>query len=401
MPVAARIGRSQISTPMRVIVVGAGAFGVWTAWHLLRTGARVTLVDAWGPGNPRASSGGESRVIRAIYGADEIYTRMVRRAFDLWAELDSEVEAHLYTPAGALWMIQGDSTYVRQALPIQERHGFVVDSVELADARSRWPQIEFNGIGEVYLEREAGALSARRCCVAVRDRLLAAGGSYRTARAQPGSFADGRLTSIRLDDGSTLEADAFVFACGPWLGQLFPEVIGDRVQPTRQEVFYFGPPAGSEQWRPDRMPVWVDFGERIIYGLPDVHGRGFKIADDTRGPIVDPTSMDRSPSADGLQSIRDYLARRFPALADSPLLESRVCQYENSPDGHLILDHHPEAENLWLAGGGSGHGFKLSPAVGEMLAAAVLREADLDPQFSLSRFGDGAASRTQFDSTDN
>jgi len=206
------------------------------------------------------------------------------------------------------------------------------------------------------------------------------------------------MGSLQLGDGTAVEADAIVFACGPWLGKVFPEVVGERVVPTRQEVYFLGPPAGADVWGPERLPVWIDFGVRVIYGLPDLAGRGLKVADDTRGERTDPTAMDRRASEDGLARVRRFLAERFPALAAAPLVESRVCQYENSPDGHLILDRHPEAGNVWLAGGGSGHGFKLGPAAGEMLAAAVLGGPAPPERFRLDRPTAAEAGRTQFES---
>lgn len=383
---------------MKVVVVGAGAFGGWTASHLVASGTEVVLLDAWGPGNPRASSGGETRVIRAIYGPDRVYVEMVRRAFELWEELDAAVEAPLYLPTGALWLVRGDDGYVRQALPILEELGFPVEEPSLEEAHRRWPQIDFAGVERVCLERRAGALSARAACLAVRDRFVAAGGGYRTARAVPGESAGGRLRSVALDDGGRVEADAFVFACGPWLGEVLPEVVGERVLPTRQEVYYLGPPAGDDAWGPERLPVWFDLGERIFYGLPDVHGRGVKVADDSRGERIEPTSLERWPNAEGLARARHFLAQRFPRLADAPLVESRVCQYENSPDGHLILDRHPGLANVWLAGGGSGHGFKLGPAVGEMLAAAVLGGPGPPERFRLARLVAPRPVATQFES---
>lgn len=381
----------------RVVVVGAGGFGGWTAWHLLRAGAEVVLVDAWGPGNSRSSSGGDTRVMRAIYGPDRIYVEMVRGALELWEELDAEVEERIYTPTGALWMMPGDDGYVRQSLPILAALGFPVDQPTVGEARRRWPQIDFDGVKTVYLERRAGVLSARQACVAVRDRLVAAGGEYRTAWVEPGEIAGGRMGAVRLGDGTRLAADAFVFACGPWLGSVFADCVGERLRPTRQELYFLGPPAGSEDWGPDRLPAWIDFGERMIYGLPDVDGRGLKVADDTRGETVDPTSLDRRPTPEGLDRVRRLVARRFPALASAPVVESRVCQYENSPDGHLFLDRHPAAENVWLAGGGSGHGFKLAPAVGERLAAALLGGASPPALFRLDRVVSGEPGATQFD----
>ncbi len=188
-------------------------------------------------------------------------------------------------------------------------------------------------------------------------------------------------TSLSLSDGSKLDADQYVFACGPWLGKLFPETVGDHIRPTKQDVFFFGTPAGDDRFTEAKLPVWADHRDRFMYGIPGNQGRGFKVADDTRGPEFDPTSGERTVSAEGLRVIRDYVAFRFPALKDAPLLESRVCQYENTPDNNFIIDRHPRHENVWLLGGGSGHGFKHGPALGEMVAGLVMEHKDPDELF--------------------
>jgi glycine/D-amino acid oxidase-like deaminating enzyme len=338
----------------------------------------VTLVDAWGPGNSRASSGGETRVIRAIYGPDRIYVEMVKRAYELWEKLDPS----LYTETGALWMHHGDDAYVRSSLPVLNELGFIVDHLTIDDAARRYPQINFNGVKSVWLERRAGALSARHACNVVRDAFVQAGGTYRTEAVNPDSQSD---------------ADVYVYACGPWLGKLFPDVIGDGVHPTRQEVYYFGPPRGSDRYQPGKMPIWIDFGKRIVYGIPDIRGRGFKVADDTRGETIDPTTANRTPSIEGIARARQLLSERFPELAKAPLVSSEVCQYENSPDGNLILDRHPHKPNTWLLGGGSGHGFKLSPAFGEMAAAAILNSREIPAAFRIDRIKKTHKTETQFD----
>jgi sarcosine oxidase len=371
---------------MRVAVVGAGAFGGWTALHLLRRGAKVVVLDSWGPGNSRSSSGGETRVIRATYGPDRIYVDMVARSLRLWREAEKRFSRPLFKKTGVIWMAGQDDRYERAALPLLRAAGLGVDEISLDQATRLYPQVNFEGVGWVLHEKEAGYLLARRACQAVLERFRAEGGEYRQVEVKPGPIARGSMGPLRLSDGATLAADRYVFACGPWLGALFPEVIGDRIRPTRQEVFFFGTPPGDPTFLEDRLPVWIDNGPRIFYGIPGSEWRGFKVADDTHGPTFEPTSGERVPSARGRRAARDYLAFRFPGLRDAPLLEARVCQYENSPDSRFIVDRHPEARDVFFAGGGSGHGFKHGPALGERVADMVLGERRPDPFFSLSRF---------------
>lgn len=378
----------------RVAVIGAGAFGGWTAYHLRNLGADVTLIDEWGPGNPLSSSGGKTRVIRAIYGADRIYVEMVKRSYELWEKIAPTSKEPLYVPTGVLWMMEGDDAYVRSALPILHDFGFAVDQLTVAAAAKKYPQIDFKNVKTVYFEHRGGALFASRACHVVAAAVEKAGGKYRQAAAKPGPIVNGSMKHVVLGDGSRIEADAYVFACGPWLGKVFPEVIDGRVKPTRQEVYYFAIP--NDRYVVGHLPIWVNFAQHIIYGIPGVDGRYFKMADDTRGEIIDPTTQDRHPRKEGIEQARAFLAQRFPEIAKQQLLSAEVCQYENSPDGNLIIDKHPNAKNVWIAGGGSGHGFKLSPAVGEIMANAIVSGKDIPKTFRLARLHDLAKPKTQF-----
>jgi glycine/D-amino acid oxidase-like deaminating enzyme len=369
-----------------VVVVGAGAFGGWTALWLRRSGARVTLLDAWGPGNSRASSGGETRVIRATYGPRAVYTRMAARALALWKEHAQRWQRRLYHPIGVLWLVEGDDQYEKAALPLLAESGVVFEELSGAETARRYPQINCERVRWAIFEREGGYLTARAACAAVLEAVVAEGGEYRQLAAQPGGIARGQLAGLKLSDGTSLVADAYVFACGPWLGKLFPDVIGERVRSTRQEVYFFGTAAGDHRFTEEALPVWADHGARFMYGIPGNEWRGFKVADDTRGPAFDPTAGERVPTTAGLAAARGYLAFRFPELKAAPLIEARVCQYENTPDEHFIVDRHPAAANAWLVGGGSGHGFKHGPALGELVARLVLDGGTPDPQFRLSRF---------------
>jgi len=390
-----------------VAVVGAGAFGGWLAFWLCRRGARVTLIDAWGPGNARSSSGGETRVLRGMYGRDGLYTQWVARALDLWTAAETEWGQRLYQPTGVLWMFSGDDGYARASLPLLAAAGLSAVELDVPAAAARFPQVAFDGVGSVFYEERAGYLFARRACRAVAAAVARAGGEVREAAAMPGIIASGHagggrgeMSALPLSDGSRLGADWYVFACGPWLGGLFPGILGPRLRVTRQEIFYFGTPPGGAGFGEGALPVWMDHGDRVFYGIPGNDARGFKIADDSRGEIFDPTSGERLPSAADLDRARRHLARRFPGMAGAPLLESRVCQYESTPDGQLLIDRHPEAGNVWLLGGGSGHGFKLGPALGEYAAKLVLGGGEPHPELSLARFaGAGpAAPVSQFKS---
>jgi monomeric sarcosine oxidase len=384
LPLADALGTVPASE-LHIAVVGAGAFGGWTALHLLRQGARVTLLDAWGPGNSRASSGGETRVIRATYGPDRVYVEMVARALQLWRENETRWGLKLYRRTGALWMASQNDAYEKASLPLLHEARLAVEELNAAELRKRYPQINFEGVAWGIFEKDAGYLLARRACEAVLEGFLKEGGEYRQLSATPGSFKGKEMQALVLSDGSTLKADRYVFACGPWLGSLFPRLIGNRVKPTRQEIFFFGTPAGDPRFFEEQLPVWIDNGKEFFYGIPGSERRGFKLADDARGPSFDPTHGDRMPTPEGVKAARRYLEFRFPALKGAPLLEARVCQYENSPDHRFIIDQHPEAENSWIVGGGSGHGFKHGPAVGERAAKLVLDKVRVDPFFALSR----------------
>jgi sarcosine oxidase len=373
---------------LRVVVVGAGAFGGWTALHLLRAGADVTLVDAWGPANARSSSGGVTRAIRGVYGSDGAYVAWTARALQMWRAFEAEEGSSIFRRTGVLWMVGDDDRYVRTSLPYLTECGLPFDELDVAAAAARFPQINFDGVEWALVEHEAGFLYAATACGMVRDRFVAEGGTYLQQAVRVGADVVQQRASagVTFSDGTSLDADRVVFACGSWLADLFPGVMGNVIVSTRQEVYYMGTPAGDARFDEGRLPVWIDFDEPMYYGFPATSSGGFKIGDDTRGVKLDPTTADRSPTPEGVRRAQQYIERRFPALADAPMLEARVCQYANTPDGHFVIDRHPGRKDVWLVGGGSGHGFKLGPVVGEYVARCVVADGEVDPFFSLTRF---------------
>ncbi|HEY0412828.1 MAG TPA: FAD-dependent oxidoreductase [Allosphingosinicella sp.] len=373
-----------------VVVVGAGVFGAWTARRLQRMGRRVTLVDAWGPAHARASSGGESRLTRGSYGADEVYTRFAWESLADWKALSARAELPLFHRAGILFFFPTREDYVTRTIEVHRRLRLPTEILDRAAMRRRFPQIEFGDIEVGVYEPEFGALMARRAVQTLVAEFVAAGGEYRQAAVAPPEAGDGPLQHIALEGGETLSAGRFVFACGPWLPRLFPDLLATRIFPTRQEVFFFAPSPGDTAFEPGRFPGWADFNAGdIYYGFPDLEGRGVKIAHDAHGPPIDPDRGDRTPSAAALADVRAFMERRFPTLAGRPLNEARVCQYENSANGDFLIDFHPLRPNLLLVGAGSGHGFKHGPAVGRYAAARLMGELPHpEPRFSLASKGE-------------
>ena len=376
-----------------VAVIGAGVFGAWTAYQLQRAGKRVVLIDAYGPANSRSSSGDESRIMRMGYGADEIYTRSAMRSLRLWQELSARTDEPLFYQTGVLWLAHEDDPYPLKTAATLEKLGVGFEKLSTTEISSRYPQIGLDGISWAMLEPNSGVLSARRAVQAVVRQAIAHGVEY-LQEAVSGPIVppvnrapNARTTNLNYvstASGKSISAGAYVFACGPWLPKIFPDLLSDRIHPTRQEVFYFGAPADDRNYSAPALPTWIDF-KNEAYGLPDTEGHGVKIAIDRHGPPFDPDEGDRTVTEEGLFEARQYLARRLPALKDAPVTEARVCQYENTSNGDFLIDLHPEFDNVWLVGGGSGHGFKHGPAVGEYVAARIEGSTEgIEPRFSLS-----------------
>jgi sarcosine oxidase len=368
-----------------ITVIGAGVFGSWTAWHLGRAGKSVLLLDAWGPAHGRASSGGETRAIRMGYGADEIYTRMAVHSLTLWRALFERTGQALFHRTGVLWMGREGDARSEATRTTLKRADVATEIIPFDELVKRYPQMRVTDPSTFgILEPQSGALMARRAAQAVVQDAGRKGVKFAIAAIQPPS-GKGSLAHVRTTAGETIEAETFVFASGAWLPKIFPDLLKDRIYPTRQEELFFAPPAGDRRFTSPDLPVWIDFTDpRGPYGFPDLESRGFKLAFDRHGHEFDPDSGDRSVGKESVSAARRFLAERFPDLRDAPLTETRVCQYENTSNGDFLIDRHPDFQNVWLVGGGSGHGFKHGPAVGEYASARILYGGAAEPRFTLA-----------------
>jgi glycine/D-amino acid oxidase-like deaminating enzyme len=351
-------------------IIGAGVFGAWVAHALMRRGWKVRLSDQHGPANSRASSGGETRIIRSGYGPLSLYSRWARQSLPEWLELERRAGERLFVRTGALFL-GGASVWLQDTMRTLAAQGVPVRWLARDDFAVRYPQLSFPDTAGAVLEPEAGVLFARRAVQRLVALLIQDGVSYEQRAVEPHALIH------------ESRADAIVFACGPWLPTLFPDVLRNAIFPTRQEVFFFGAPGGDARFSAESCPAWVAFDEGV-YGLPDLEHRGVKIAFDAHGEDADPERMERNVSAASVARMRDVLRQRIPALADAPLLEARVCQYENTSNGHLLIDRLPGDDRVWIAGGGSGHGFKHGPAVGAYLVDLIDGSGVADPTFALA-----------------
>jgi len=367
-----------------VAVIGAGVFGAWTALNLVRRGKRVILLEAYGPGHSRSSSGDESRIIRMGYGKDEIYTRWAQRSLAQWKELFAATRNEaLFQQTGVCWFAAEKDSTLRASREVLTRCGVNYKELDRDALVSRFSQIDLGGIGEGIFEPESGVLMARRAVAAVVAEAVRVGVEYRTVRVEAPSGSGKTNKIVCGNSGELVHAGEYVFACGPWLANLFPRNLGQRIFVTRQAVFYMSVPAGDERFSPPALPTWLIQNEEW-YGMPNLESRGLKVALDRHGEAVDPDTQLRVVTQEEVNEVREYVARRFPALRGAPIAETRVCQYENTSNGDFLIDRHPEMENVWFAGGGSGHGFKHGPALGEYVTSRILGEASAEPRFALA-----------------
>lgn len=356
-------------------------FGAWTAYQLQQSGATVVLLDAYGAGNSRASSGGETRIIRMGYGPDEIYTRSAQRSFRFWEQLFAEVGQSFFRRTGVLWLARENDAYCLSTIKTLRGAGVSFAELSRETLAERYPQFDFGNTAWGIIEPESGVMLARQALILLVSHIRQNGVEFHREAVLPPAN-DGILKTVTTRSGRSIVAQTFVFACGPWLPKLF-SFLNELIHVTRQEVFFFGAPAGELQFSVPEMPTFIDFND-LVYGIPDIDGRGFKVAIDAHGPDLDPDTAQRMVTTEGLRSVRNYLQQRLPALAGAPVLETRVCQYENTSNGDFLIDRHPRYENVWLVGGGSGHGFKHGPAIGEYVVRLILGQGLIEPRYQLA-----------------
>ncbi len=373
----------QGQTP-EVVVIGAGRFGMWTALHLNRLGASVTVVDPYGPANSRSTSGGETRGVRSSYGDRPhglLWARWANESMTRWTRWDEEYGARLLP---RLFYRTGDLILRDEMIPEMEdsqanwdQLGIPYELLTMDEVAYRWPWIKTDEFTVAQYEPRAGVVRARRAIESVAQVFLSEGGRLALGRASLGEQSGGRLQNVSVDPGDPLSAATFIFACGPWFPKVFPQLMGKRLRIPIGHIFYFGVP--DPRFMYPNMPS---------YGVPGCTGwpalgrdhRGFRVRTGGRPP-QDPDESDRWIDKEFHERPREILEDYFPDLVGAPILETRACHYESSVTRNFIIDKHPDFENVWLAGGGSAESFKSGPVIGEYIAKRVL-DMDEEPELA-------------------
>ena len=430
-----------------IVVIGAGIWGSFTAYHLRKMGANVTLVDAYGPGNARSTSGDETRGVRSSYGdrpgaLGELWMLWAREAMKRWLAFDDEwgrdMRLNLFHVTGDLilrddWAVLlrpreilrgpppdfGPGQYYLDYRVQRRRTGGAVlaEPVRLGDGEARFPVISLDDITAVLYEPDAGVVRARRAVHAVAAAYEKLGGKIVIGRASPLKVTNGRLEAISLDTGTTLHAETFVYAIGPWLGKTFPDLFAKKTRVPIGYVCYFATPIGDHRFTYPNLPSFNFPGVTGWPALP-VDNRGFRVRGTERAPTPpgavagagqasknangsttdtgsnlanaagdarqnnqqadvppqqqDPDTSDRWLPPDRLEGSRRFVAHRFPLLKDAPIAQTHACHYESTSSNNFIIDKHPAWANVWIAAGGNAEGFKFGPKIGDYVAQRVM-----------------------------
>lgn len=427
IPTKARIPGLKPTTSVRsasasadIVVIGAGAWGSFTAMNLRKMGAKVTLVDAYGPGNSRSTSGDESRGVRSSYGdktgsLGELWMLWARESMKRWIAFDDEwgreMRLNLFHTTGDLIMRTEWDNFQLRTKVWWDKNKIPYQILNPDDVRKAFPVISMEDITAVIYEPDAGVVRARRAAQTAASVFERLGGKIMIGRATPSKISNGQLEEISLDTGATLRADKFVFAVGPWLGKTFPDIFAKKTRVPIGYVCYFGTPVGDHRFTFPNLPSFNFPGVTGWPALP-VDNRGFRVRGSERAPTPpgevanagrgnatgggvapagapadgrgggrggsnggatagggfgqqadvppaqqDPDTSDRWADQSRIDGSRRFVAHRFPALKDAPIAQTHACHYESTSSSNFIIDVHPQMSNAWIVAGGNAEGF--------------------------------------------
>ena len=353
-----------------VIIIGLGGMGSAAAYQLAVRGKKVLGLEQYTPPHEWGSSHGRSRIIRQAYFEDPAYVPLLLRAYELWEQIERDSGEGILTVTGGLMMGQADSELVSGSRKSADEHGLPYEMLDAPEIKRRFPVFEPTpGTVALYEERAGfvrpeASISAQLELAARRGADLHFGEAVRSWRAD----ASGDRVTVETDKG-TYETGRLVISAGSWSAELLPE-LKLPLEVTRQVLFWFEPDDVAS-FSPENFPVyiWEPEDGNTFYGIPAHDGEcGVKTAFFRSGAVpCTPETIDREVKEKEVEFIREYMGRYVPGL-DGKLLETKTCMYTNTPDLHFVIAPHPDHPQVVVAAGFSGHGYKLSSVVGEILA---------------------------------
>ncbi len=356
-----------------VVVVGAGIFGVASALALRARGHRVSIVDPGPVPHALAESTDISKIARLDYGADETYTTLMERSLEAFRRYNGRLPRPLFHETGVLFVSRSPmapGSFEYECFHMLTRRGHQLERLEATEIRRRFPAWQGQYV-DGYFNAQGGYVESSKFVAALLDEAVAAGVQLmvgeKIARIEN---EHGRVTGVVSASGQTLRADQVVIATGAWTTDLLPELSG-ALRSMGQPVFHLRP-ENPELFRPEVFPVFgADISRTGYYGFPINQDGVVKIANHGIGRAMHPESSERQVTPDEERSLRGFLAETFPSLSNAPIVYTRVCVYGDSRDEHFWISRHPDIEGLVVAAGGSGHGFKFGPVIGDLVADAL------------------------------
>jgi glycine/D-amino acid oxidase-like deaminating enzyme len=358
---------------LEVIIVGAGINGVTSAIELKKRGHKVLLIDPGPLPHPLAASTDISKAVRAAYGTDEDYTTLAERSIPIWRKWNQELGVELYHETGVLFLRRrrlepGDFEY--ESCKVLEKRGHKFERIGSAKLRERFPAFSAERFQDGFLDSDAGYVESGRVVAMLAERAKSCGVELRQG-VKFVSLDEGndRVKGVVLEDRHRISADAVVIAIGAWTPYLLP-FTKKFFRATGHPVFHLKP-RDPELFSPERFPFFgADISTTGYYGFPLNRGV-VKIANHGPGREMSPDSPDRAATPAQEKDLREFLSGAIPALADAPIVHTRVCMYCDTHDGHFWIAPDPERPGLVIATGDCGHGFKFAPVLGEIIADAV------------------------------
>ncbi|MGI8856731.1 MAG: N-methyl-L-tryptophan oxidase [Thermomicrobiales bacterium] len=358
-----------MQTNYDAIVLGLGAMGSATAYHLARRGYRVLGLDANARGHKNGSSHGTTRIIREAYFEAPEYVPLVQRAYALWRELETESGRHLLTITGGLNIGTPESEFVSGARMSAQLHHLPYEELSNTEVAGRFPGFRLPTEMVAIYEPNAGILDPEACVFAHLDLAARHGAAIHHREPARRWSAEGDGVRVETDQG-VYTAARLVITAGPWAG----EVLADLGLPLRVQriVNVHFAPTQSALFAPERCPVYLmQVPEGDYYGFPALPGEGVKIGRHEIGEVCTPETIRRAIDPEEITMLRDVLDRYLPGAAGD-VLHTLTCMYTNTPDRHFILDRHPAHGNVVYGCGFSGHGFKFASAIGEVMAELAM-----------------------------